>query len=358
MSIRINVDFPGGSVVVRAYRDKQVLLRQDTWGSSIKFLYFYFEAESDDSDWYDFDFVSGNSISSGGVAYSLDQGVTWEHLPFGAGSCRTGFRYFMRKNQPVRFCLGQQFLQADLERFLAETPAIRREVLCRSIGKREVELLRIGSDAPDRIPVLLTARHHACEMHGTQVMMGLLAAAAADPDFQKKYNVYAVPFVDKDGVEEGLQGKARIPHDHNRDYGDPSIYPEVRALKALDQEKHFQIVLDFHCPRLFREKIFFFGSEHPRIERNIEELCDLLGLYGPAWLNFNRDDLIKFGYGHNRPYRDGISCARYFAAQPWAKLSATNEISYDFANKNLLTVAKLREYGKGIADAMKHLTLQ
>lgn len=68
--------------------------------------------------------------------------------------------------------------------------------------------------------------------------------------------------------------------------------------------------------------------------------------------------MVKFGFGHNRPYRDGVACARYFAARPWNKLSASNEISYDFANGHLLTVAKLREYGKGIADAMKHLMLQ
>ena len=164
--------------------------------------------------------------------------------------------------------------------------------------------------------------------------------------------------MDKDGVEEGLQGKSRIPHDHNRDYGDDPIYPEVRALKALGEEKQFQFRIPDAPARLYREKIFFFGSEHPRIERNIEELCDLIGVYGPAWLNFNRDDLVKFGFGHNRPYRDGISCARYFATRPWARLSASNEISYDLANRQLLTVAKLREYGEGIANAMMHLTLQ
>jgi hypothetical protein len=40
-----------------------------------------------------------------------------------------------------------------------------------------------------------------------------------------------VPFVDKDGVEEGDQGKNRHPHDHNRDYATPCLYPEVQALR-------------------------------------------------------------------------------------------------------------------------------
>lgn len=67
--------------------------------------------------------------------------------------------------------------------------------------------------------------------------------------------------------------------------------------------------------------------------------------------------MVKFGFGHNRPYRDGVACARYFAARPWNKLSAS-KISYDFANGHLPTVSKLREYDKGITDAMMDLTLQ
>ncbi len=42
-----------------------------------------------------------------------------------------------------------------------------------------------------------------------------------------------VPFMDKDGVEDGDQGKNRRPHDHNRDYLGESIYPEVAAWRAF-----------------------------------------------------------------------------------------------------------------------------
>ena len=44
-----------------------------------------------------------------------------------------------------------------------------------------------------------------------------------------------VPFVDKDGVEEGDQGKNRAPRDHNRDYAGASMYPETGALRELGE---------------------------------------------------------------------------------------------------------------------------
>lgn len=358
MAIQIGCDFPGGSIVVRAIRGNVVKLRRDTWNSSMNWFYFYFEAESDCDACYEFDFGM-RSISTGGVAFSRDRGLTWSYLPMGEGSSDNGFRFLLKKGEPIRFCLGQQYLQEHLERFLRRTPAVERLELCRSQMGRQVELLRLGVDAPDRIPVLFTARHHACEMHANYALEGALEAIAASPEFLKKYTVYAVPFVDKDGVEEGWQGKAALPHDHNRDYIDQPIYPEIAALKKLGDEKRFQIVLDLHCPGLGREKIFFFGSEFPRIEANIEALADLVGTYGPEWLNFNSDfNVEKFGIGWNRIYPDGIPCSRYFASRPWARLSCSNEISYDFANGVLLTTGKLREYGAGLVRALSFLKLQ
>ena len=46
-----------------------------------------------------------------------------------------------------------------------------------------------------------------------------------------------------------------------------------------------------------------------------------------------------------------------FKGKRWQLVEGAETLA-DFANGHLLTVAKLREYGKGIADAMMHLTLQ
>lgn len=57
--------------------------------------------------------------------------------------------------------------------------------------------------------------------------------------------------MDKDGVEDGDQGKNRLPHDHNRDYTGESIYASVRA--SRDFVPHWSVgrlkfALDMHCP--------------------------------------------------------------------------------------------------------------
>ncbi len=342
-------------MVVRGIREKTVLLRQDVWRTSLDWFYWYFEAESEEDAVYTFQFYS-RVISSGGVAMTPDRGRSWKFIP---SETWDRFSWEMKKGVPVRFCLGQQYLQEDLDIFLEKNPAIRRDFLCWSPRGREVELLRIGEESPEKIPILFTARHHACEMHANHVLEGIFTEILQTPNFLAKYVVFAVPFVDKDGVEEGEQGKGRVPHDHNRDYIEESIYPETISLKKLGEEKQFQVVMDFHCPGLAAEKIFIFGSEHPRIEQNIERFGELLGEVGPRWLNFTVDSNIhKFGIGYNKTYPDGIPCSRYFAGRPCARMAFSNEISYDFASGVLLTQERLREYGAGIARALLNMELR
>ena len=71
--------------------------------------------------------------------------------------------------------------------------------------------------------LVLTARHHACESMASHVLEGILSGVLADDDcgrrWREGWQVVAAPFMDKDGVEDGDQGKNRRPHDHNRDYG-------------------------------------------------------------------------------------------------------------------------------------------
>ena len=63
-------------------------------------------------------------------------------------------------------------------------------------------------------------------------------------------HVLAVPFMDKDGVVNGDQGKKRLPHDHNRDYV-IGRYPSVRALQAAGPTNGTKVCyFDLHSPWL------------------------------------------------------------------------------------------------------------
>ncbi len=190
------------------------------------------------------------------------------------------------RSEIKEFALPSRFrtFKRILEAFLKEnaSPHLKTTVLTKSRKGREVKLLQIGSPGPNVQAVLVTGRHHAAETIASFVLEGFLKEAMSESElaqeFRQKYVLYAVPFVDKDGVEEGDQGKNRRPHDHNRDYGEESIYPEIRAIKKLDKEKNFRLALDFHCPTLVmndHQVMYFVGAkDHPAYNfQNVTEFA-------------------------------------------------------------------------------------
>ena len=206
---------------------------------------------------------------------------------------------------------------------------------------------------PSKKPVLVTGRHHACETIASYVLEGFLQEAMSDNPvgerFRKRYVLYAIPFVDKDGVEEGDQGKNRKPHDHNRDYGDQSLFPEVQAIKDLDRAVDFRFALDFHCPTLVMEDhqvIYFAGAkEHPKLNyENVSAFADRIkkGLpdhapYGPlVWLKEET---------HSSPEN-----SRYFGFKEGAVMAATIEIPFAPPGK-ATDPASCRKYGRVMLEA-------
>lgn len=113
-------------------------------------------------------------------------------------------------------CVAIPYVQADWDAFLQASSAnvhIRTGVLTKSRHGRNVELLQIGQTGPDVKAVLVTGGHHAAETIAGHVLEGLLQEAMSESPggeaFRKLYVLFAIPFVDKDGVKEGDQGKNR-----------------------------------------------------------------------------------------------------------------------------------------------------
>jgi hypothetical protein len=259
-AVTTRADFPGGNIQVVAQEEDVVHIAPDLRGDR-PWFYWCFEARAARPGRVKFVFpdkVAGftdGAIGFQGPAISMDQGASWRWM----GTERvegSSFSYeFLEHNQCVRFAVTIPYLQKDLAAFLdhhADNPHLTKSVLATSRKGREVELLQIGSVRPQVHAVLVTARHHAAETIASYVLEGFLQEALSESeagvDFRKRFALFAVPFVDKDGVEEGDQGKNRLPHDHNRDYGSESIYPEIQAIKELDRKHDFRFALDFHCP--------------------------------------------------------------------------------------------------------------
>jgi Zinc carboxypeptidase len=359
--VTIATTFPGGNASEERNEGNSVHLSPDLRGDN-PWFYWYFEATAVQPGRVQFVFpekVAGfknGAIGYQGPAISTDGGKTWKWM--GTDTVKdNAFTYdFTTKGKAVRFAVTIPYVQSNLDTFLEEhtkNPHLKKSILTKSRGGREVELLRIGTPGPEKKALLLTARHHAAETIASYVLEGILEEAMADTadgkNFRKRHVLYAVPFVDKDGVENGDQGKNRKPHDHNRDYGEKSIYPEVRAIKKLQAGTGFRYALDLHCPTLVmkdHQVMYFVGAKsHPaNNQANVSVFAERIksGLpktapSGPlVWL---RD------YANPAPM-----CSQYFGTRDGVVMAATLEIPFAPPGK-ATDAASCRRYGRLILQA-------
>jgi hypothetical protein len=255
--LNVDCDFPGGNILVDKIEGNDIFLHQDLRDTTTDWFYWYFRINGAAGRTIQVHFTAGDVIGARGPALSSDKGKTWRWL---GADCSTGCSFtctLPEKLDEVRFSFGMPYTQANLDRFLrhwGSSPNLRRSTLCLSNSGRPVELLRLGKlEGAADWQVLLTARHHCCEMMANYAQEGMIEAILGANDIAswscKHVEWTIIPFMDKDGVEEGDQGKNRRPHDHNRDYIQ-GIYPETRALRQYVQkwDQNLAFSLDMHCP--------------------------------------------------------------------------------------------------------------
>lgn len=209
---------PGGNIEVVSVNGRNVELDVELRDTAGDWFYWCFQAVFPEAGNWHFRFVRDNKVGTHGPAVSLDGGKSWRWLYPEYRENSREFDYACpAAGQTVLFCMGMQYLERDFRAFLREfeeNPALHAGTLCRSRKGREVELVTIREGEPEHA-VLLTSRHHAGEMMATHALEGILRFALADTEsgrgFRRHVALHAVPFADKDGVEDGDQGKNRMP---------------------------------------------------------------------------------------------------------------------------------------------------
>lgn len=360
--LTIRSDYPGGNVLVEGIEGLTARVAPDLRTTTMDWFYWDFTAEAAEPGRARFVFT-GPRIGTRGPAVSLDGGRTWkwlgtENVTYSKGkeNPEESFEFdFSQAGQKVRFAVGFPYVQSHLEEFLkknAGNPNLTTGVLTKSGKDRPVELLQIGQPGPNLTAVLAVARSHACEALASYVLEGFLDEALSDSpagvEFRKKYVLYTVPFLDKDGVEEGDQGKNRAPHDHNRDYGSTQIYPEIKALQDLAADNGVRIAFDFHCPYLrgdVHEAYHWLGLRVPHVADNIGELNSWLAEERPLSANTAISFLKK---PEEAQATENIPFSWYFARQPGNLIGVTLESPYAQAED----VESARDYGRGLLRAL------
>jgi hypothetical protein len=367
--LMVDADFPGGNVIVDRIEKDTVFLKPDQRDSSTWWFYWNFRVRGAAGRTVKFQFVGRSPIGTRGPAVSIDAGETWSWLDPKA-DWDSSFKYeFGAQAQDVRFCFSIPYLEANLKQFIRrhdDDPHLAVRELCRSGKGQPAKRFHAGKlDGDPKYRVLLTARHHACEMIASYSLEGLLDAVLSDTDlgrwFQGNVEFLAIPFVDKDGVEDGDQGKNRKPHDHNRDYAGRSIYPTVTAIRRLVPQwsgDKLRVVLDLHCPYIsgtHNEVIYLVGSSDPAIWEQQQEFGAALESVRQGELPYSAGSSLPFGTAWNTAanYGNQKSSARWGAEQAGVLMSSTIEIPYANVGTVLVTAENARAFGRDLARALR-----
>ena len=361
--IKVTSDFPGGNIVVSRIEGDTVWLEPNLSFTQGKWFYWYFKVSGISGKTVRFQFNENNLFAKYGPAYSINNDETWKW--YGENRVENNsFTYtFSQQDTVAYFSVAFPYTEKNLYTFLGNLrnkEALMIDTLCFSPGNRTVEKITIPALKPDpQLKVLITARHHACEMMVGYVLEGMITSLLNDKNLEtlrENIEFVIVPFMDKDGVENGEQGKNRIPRDHNRDYDENSVHLSTAALKKFVptwSEKKLKLALDLHCPWIKgenNEDIYLVGSSNKQIEKNQVIFSQLLEKNSLGEIKSFHHNFLSFGTSWNTGsnYSQGISFAGWASELDGISLATTIEYPYANISGSMVTKDNSSIYGKAI----------
>ena len=372
--IAVDSNFPGGNIQVNSISNDIVHLQPDLRGTDGWWFYWYFRVRGAAGRTTTFHFDGRSPIGARGPAICLD-GRHWTWLGIDNvrdSSADASFSCEIPAGcNEVRFAVCPPYVEADWKLFaskLNQIPEFSASNLCNTENQRHVDLIRIAPQkAPARASVLLTARHHACEAMASYVLEGLLKHVCSDGVtgcwLRERVEFVIVPFMDKDGVEQGDQGKNRPPHDHWLDYRGDGRYRSVVALKALIEQlpRRPMFAMDLHCSYLREatkqpgcsEELFFMGSMNSKVVAETAKFQQILrgGQRGPIRYDGRSD--LPFGVRWNTEEIATPSFIGWASNLPDIQVATVLELPYANAGGVAVTPESARQLGRDLAISMQ-----
>ena len=374
----IDKNLPAGNIAVGGIDNDTVYLANEIRDTTSWWFYWAFRVTGAEGRTFNFKFTNGAPVCTRGPVISYDRGKNWDYAAPGTWTT-SGFTHTFPpgpNSNEVWFAMGMNYTQRDWDAFLTrhrtENAFIRTNVLCLSRRGRAVEMARVGClNKEPAHRIWLSARHHAQEMMANYVLEGILDAALAPNELgawmRENVQFLVVPFVDKDGVEDGDQGKNRRPHDHNRDYNETCLYPETQAIRdQLGQwaEGKLAIILDIHCPWVrgpHNECLYQVYTEDAANAQAQTRFGKLLEQTQRGGMRYRQADDLPFGQAWNngKNYSQGLSF-NYWAIKniPGIRLGTTYEVPFASANGAVVTRETCREIGEDTTAIFKQFLTQ
>jgi len=366
----VDADVPAGNVILEKIEGDTVSVRPDLRDTEGYWFYWRFRVRGAQGRTLTFKFTGGAPVGALGAAVSLDGGLSWAWQGRKPAKGSEFVYTFGADAKDAQFCMAIPYLEKDLKAFLKKheaSPHLRARTLCASEKGRDVERLHVGRlDDACRFRVLLTCRHHACEMMASYSLEGILEEIlAGDEDgrwLRENVEFLVVPFMDKDGVEDGDQGKNRKGRDHNRDYMGQSVYASVRAMRELVpawSDGKLRLTFDLHCPGIsgaVHEVLHFVGQDNPKQWDAVGRFSAILESTQSGSLKFASKDNLPFGKSWNTAKNrkpDQLGASGWGSTLPGVVLASGLEIPYANASGKTVSPESARAFGKDLARAMR-----
>jgi len=384
-TVAVDAKLPAGNVIVEKIDGDTVPLCQDLRDTSQDWIYWKFRVTGAEGRSLGFRFTKSAAVGSRGPAVSIDRGRSWrwgdDLQPSKRREAKTNdhgdwqaFDWtFGPNDREVWFSQMIPYDVADWRAFLDRHAADRGRlfeegVLCRSRKGRDVAYARFGRlDGQAKYRIFISSRHHCQEASATYVLEGALEQIFADDDLgrwlRENVEIRAVPFVDKDGVVDGDQGKMRKPHDHARDYNDdrPVLYPEVRAIMKMLREWKPTVINDYHSPWLrgswfetnnANEFVYQVGLPSPSFWAKQQAFGKVVERVQRAGVGYRQADDFAPGQGWNSAanYKQGNTLIMW-ATGVFTNAALISSWEIPFANSRFKTLypADLRAFGRDVA---------
>lgn len=363
----VDSDFPGGNIRVREIEEDRLVLTPDKRDSS-GWFYWAFRLRGAAGRHLHVAFQDDEPVGMRGPSISTDGRLTWHWSaePWENGS----FELTVPAGcDEIYVAFAPPYTQENWDRFLETLPAGGYEtgVLTKTRKGRPLQFLHVGP-APEKAEKIsfFSARHHCCEMTPSWVIEGIISAIVSGDTEEGRWlrdnvSVTFVPMVDKDGCEDGDEGKNRLPHDHNQDYTE-FIYPETKAVAALvsDLQGKYGVdtVIDIHSPwiRGYPEDVVYMpGKPQPEVSERQIAFGNILEKSLPEGAHrFYQEHFYPFGKGWNvaTEFTHGLVFSNWVNVVCHVGLGTTLEVPYAVISDETVTPDGLRLLGKGVAIAL------
>ncbi|RBW46793.1 hypothetical protein DS885_06445 [Psychromonas sp. B3M02] len=338
--MRITANFDSGNIEVINLEDKkdvQLAIRPDV-GNEF-FQWFNFRVEGEVGEQYVMNIVNAGEASylEGWENYqavaSYDR-QHWFRLPtfYKDGKLSIVVNMDCESIQIAYFAPYSYERHQDLLAAVQMHPLVSLEHLGETLDKRDLTLVKVGDDDPNKRNIWITARQHPGETMAEWLVDGLLHSLLDSDNATAKLlldkaNFYIVPNMNPDGSVRGHLRTNAAGINLNREWLNPSLEksPEVFHVINKMKETGVDLFYDVHGDEAL-PYVFLAGSQGtPSYNDRLAKLRDR---FSDVFKLASADFQSKFGYEIDAPGEANMTVATNWVAEQFDCLANTLEMPF------------------------------